>query len=143
MTKTFFDELADKREEAISELDRTKFGPMIRNHLVQLFRKAHAVEPRLTGVIVGMGRAFATGRYVVTDMDRDGKRRVGEPYDQDASDFGFLGGNPVSNEVWDFLKAVEDYAGKLCNGLGYINDITLDDLKTRSSEKAKVWKGRS
>ena len=32
---------------------------------------------------------------------------------------------------------------RIGNGLGYINDITLDDLKTRSSVKAKVWKGRS
>lgn len=142
MTKNFFDDLGEKRRDAFNELDRTKFGPMIRNHLVQLFRKAHAVEPRLTGVIVGMGRAFATGRYFVTDMDRDGKQRVGEPYDQDASDFSFLGGNPVSDEVWDFLKAVEDYASKLCSGLGYINDITLADLKTRSSVKARVWNRR-
>lgn len=38
----FFDTLSDKREVAFRELDETKFVPAIRNHLVQLFRKAHA-----------------------------------------------------------------------------------------------------
>ena len=46
-------------------------------------------------------------------------------------------------EIDDLVRAVAAYSDRLCNGLGYINDITLDDLKTRSSEKAKVWKGRS
>lgn len=46
-------------------------------------------------------------------------------------------------EIDDLLRAVAAYSDRLCNGLGYINDITLDDLKTRSSVKAKVWKGRS
>jgi len=146
--KSFFSEVLADRDEAIAKMDREKFTPIIRNHLVQLFRKAHEVEPRLTGVTVGMGRATAKGVYTITDTE--GSTRVGDPRDQDARDFGYMGGLPVHNEVLDFLRAVEDYSnclcggfGGLCDGLGYINDITLDDLVTNSSTKAKMWRKRS
>jgi hypothetical protein len=145
MTKTFFDDLADKREEAIVELDRTKFGPMIRNHLVQLFRKAHTVDPELGDIVVGMGTATIKGTFLCRGDDEgepgeDGPRQLsaGDWAEDSCKDYW-----PVHQETLDLLRAVAAYSDRLCNGLGYINDITLDDLKTRSSEKAKVWKGRS
>lgn len=138
MTKTFFDNLAEKRESDIAMLDRTKFGPMIRNHLVQLFRKAHAVDDGLEGVLVGMGGISIQGTFRACYNDDCSYAQI------TANDYKYMGGITVEHpEAEAFLKACEEYdeCGLACDVP--IADITLDDLKTRSSVKAKVWKGRS
>ena len=144
MTKNFFDDLADKREAAIAELDNTKFAPAIRNHLVQLFRKARAVDPELGDIAVGMGTATIKGTFLCRGDDEgepgeDGPRQLsaGDWAEDSCKDYW-----PVHQETLDLLRAVNAYSDRLCDGLGYINDITLDDLKTRSSEKARVWNRR-
>lgn len=139
MTKNFFDDLGEKRRDAFNELDRTKFGPAIRNHPVQLFRKAHAVDPGLTGLIFGAGDCSIQGKvYVRWD---DGPEADAVKFG--ANNYKYVGGVTAEHpEAADFLEACEEYAE---SGLAYdcpIADITLDDLKTRSSEKAKVWRGR-
>ena len=140
MTKNFFDDLGEKRRDAFNELDRTKFGPAIRNHLVQLFRKARAVDPGLMGLIVGMGDCSAKGTYYGRyDDDLDVFA-----IEMDVGDFRYTDSRTCEHpEVAAWLNACYEYDE---SGLAYdcpIADITLDDLKTRSSEKAKVWKGRS
>ena len=139
MTKNFFDDLGEKRRDAFNELDRTKFGPAIRNHLVQLFRKARAVDPGLMGLIVGMGGCSAKGTHYGRYDDEPN-----EVIEMDAGDFCYSGGRTCEHsETADWLNACHEYdeSGLACDVP--ILDITLDDLKTRSSEKAKVWKGRS
>lgn len=140
MTKNFFDDLGEKRRDAFNELDRTKFGPAIRNHLVQLFRKAHAVDPELGDIVVGMGTATIKGTFLCRgDAPGVGPRQISADDWFEESPVEYW---PVHQETLDLLRAVNAYSDRLCDGLGYINDITLDDLKTRSSEKAKVWRGR-
>lgn len=138
MSDNFFDTVSEKRQSAFAELDKTKFGPMIRNHLVQLFRKARAVDTGLIGVIIGMGGISCKGTFMGRYDD--------EPNDVieiEANDYRYKGGFTVEHpEVEDFLEACNEYdeSGLACDVP--VADITLDDLKTRSSEKAKVWRNR-
>jgi len=134
MTKDFFSEVAERRADAIAALDHETFAPLIRNHLVQLFRKAHTKDHGLTGCIVGMGVASATGRYLLAERDEEGKIQATE-----ARDYRFGGGAPMYQEVADFLLAVKGYCERLCDTLPYINDITLADLETTRAKKVKIY----
>ncbi len=128
MSNDFFTQIKTRREDAIAALDASTFAPAIRNHLIQLFRKAHAKDSGLTGVLVGMGCALGTGTYTGT-LD-------GETRKDDARDWG----NQVvtSPEVHAFLKAVNEYSGLLCPDLPYIDDITVADLTTTRAKKAAI-----
>ena len=136
MTKNFFDDLSEKRKDAINVLDTTKFGPAIRNPLVQLFRKARAVDSGLTGLIVGMGSISIQGTVYVR-WDNDPEAGV---VTIDANDYKYAGGFTVEHpEAESFLEACEAYdeSGLACDCP--IADITLDDIRTRRSVKAKIW----
>jgi hypothetical protein len=123
MPKDTLSQIADDLEAKRAALD-AEFVPKVRNHLIQLFRKAHKVDPKLTGVNVGMGTACATGKYI---RDEDGESVL-------ARDREYIGGmkaRHVETEVW--LNEVHRYSSEfLCNGradqLPEINDITLKDL---------------
>lgn len=121
--------IAQRIADAKEAVDR-EFAPLVRNHLVQLFRMAHAVEPDLTGMVAGMGVASPTGTYI---------REDGET--QQASDWRFLGGSKAKHpttEAW--LAEVDAYSDRLCrhdeHDLPYVRDITLDDLETPTTRKA-------
>jgi hypothetical protein len=120
------------RKQAID----AEFAPKVRNHLVQLFRKAHAVDPGLTGVIAAQGSACATGHYTVTED--------GEAWEKQAHEWSDRQIAKAKPEVETFLAAVLDYSDHICAGkqddLPYIEDITLDDLETRTAKRARVWR---
>lgn len=137
MSTDFFTQTAKKRAEAIAEMDAKTFAPLIRNHLVQLFRKAHAKDKGLTGMRAIMGSAFADGTFTEYEEGQ-------EPFKREASDWEPRNrGQPGAADVLAFLQAVHDYDGLLYNGgandLPYIDDITLADLETTRAKKGKVW----
>ncbi len=134
MSTDFFTQAAERRADAIARLDAETFAPLIRNHLLQLFRKAHAKDHGLTGCIVGMGLASATGRYLMAKRNDEGEIQAGE-----ARDWRFGGGAPMYQEAADFLAAVKNYSERLCDSLPYINDIALADLQTTRAKKAAIY----
>lgn len=128
MKENFFTTISDQRADRIAQAD-VAVSHAIRNHLVQLFRKAHKDEPNLTGVVSGMGRATPRGCYAKEYED-------GETLMANASNWSIKDrAQPVSSNVRAFFQAVADYSDHICsgpyNGLPYIQDITSDDLKTR------------
>lgn len=110
-----------------------EFAPLVRNHLVQLFRAAHAVEPTLTGMTAGMGTATIDGEY--TYVDEDGEHLT----EANGWKHGSRKRDAKHDAVAEWLAAVADYSDRLCAELPYVDDITLDDLTTERSKRAKVW----
>jgi hypothetical protein len=137
MPKDFFSQVAERRETAIAKLDAETFAPLIRNHLVQLYRAAHAVEPKLTGVLCAMGAAFPRGEYRAQSVS-DPSEKVTDKASEwdDKSDWQPI--QPGRATVCDFFRAVREYEAYLCNGLPYINDITPADLTTGRAKKAAI-----
>jgi hypothetical protein len=132
----FFSKIEDRRSAEISVIDR-KYAVEIRNHIVQLFRKAQAKAPGLTGVLVGMGTATPSGTYETTYED------TGETVEVDACDWKYRGNvDPKHQEITEFFKVVDEYSDKYME-LPCIGDITLDDLESRSAKKTELWKRRS
>ena len=128
MKENFFTAITERRANRIAQAD-VAVAHAMRNHLVQLFRKAHKDEPRLEGAINCMGRAVPTGRY--TKIYEDGKAFLECASNWHVKDRA----QPASANVRAFFQAVSDYSERLSggpyDGLPYIGDITLDDLKTR------------
>jgi hypothetical protein len=112
-----FAERIAERKQAID----AEFAPLIRNHLVQLFRKAHAVDPELTGAIFGMGAVSPKGFYIC----KDGEKVL-------ARDYFYCNFEPEHAATKEWLATLSDYSENyLCaqhNGLPYVSDITVDDL---------------
>lgn len=127
-----------KRIAARKEAIDAEFAPLVRNHLVQFFRKAHAVEPGLTGVIVGNGIACVAGQYSVTEN--------GDTWTRPGHEWSEMQIFKCKPEVEAFMTTVRDYSDRLCSrsadALPYVSDITLDDLVTERSKKARVWRSR-
>ncbi len=133
---TFFDQLAARRSDEIAALDAAKFAPAIRNHLLQLFRKAHAKDHALEGLAVGMGAATAKGRYLLAARDDEGNLATAK-----ALDWEYGAGAPMYQEVSDFFTAAKSYSDRISarhDDLPYIADITLADIETRGMKKAKI-----
>ena len=135
--KDLFSQLANKRAAHIAEIDTLLIAPVIRNHLLQLFRAAHAVEPTLKGVLCGNGTAVIPGTYLKEYEDGESQSvQCCHWHEHDRA-------QPKHPETLAFMVAVYQYADRICSGRGdelpYINDITLDDLKTGRAKKAQVW----
>lgn len=145
MKPSLFDKLATLRAARIEAIDAQEIAPRIRNHLLQLFRAAHAVEPGLTGVICGMGHADLCGEYMAKgDQELDAHPDDKGPLRRDAghwdeSDTGTTC-EPIQAATQAFFLAVSEYDGLVGGdrGLPYIDDITLDDLKTTRAKKAAI-----
>lgn len=135
--EAYFDKMNAKRERMIAEVD-TKLSVEIRNHLVQLFRKAHAADPGIEGLLCGMGGISIQGTFKARYTD--------EPetvVDRDCNDYKYCGGVIVEHpEAEEFLEACEEYDSSCLAQTSPVDDITLDDLVSRSVKKAKVWRGR-
>lgn len=135
MQNDFFQTVANRRADAIAKLDADTFAPLIRNHLLQLFRAAHAKDKGLTGVLAAMGRAVPTGVFAAHDGDESSR-------DEASNWEPTTNWQPNSPEVYAFLRAVHDYDSLLCNGgsndLPYIADITPADLITTRAKKAAI-----
>jgi len=125
-----FGERIAARKQEIDE----EFAPLVRNRLVQLFRKAHEVEPNLTGVAVGMGTATATGSYTITYEDGEQRQERGCYWHSDTR-------VKVHPSVNAFLAEVAAYSHRLCGGrpddLPYVSDITLADLPPPPRKRRK------
>ncbi len=130
--KDFFQQVKERRETAIAELDAEKFAPLIRNHLVQLFRAAHAKDSGLTGFSWVMGSGSADGVYSTIYDDGEKATRRGLDYDPRNRD------KPEHPETLAFLEAVREYVDRIYNGLPYAGHITLDDLTTTRAKKAAI-----
>ncbi len=131
--KDFFDNISKKREAHFSKLDQEEFVPKIRNHLVQLFRKAHVKEPGLTGMICGNGGAVATGTCFVYCGSVESGKISAQHWDSQSNL------ELKEPDIRAFLDAVNQYGSSIFSGLPYIDEITLDDLKTTRSKKSKVF----
>ncbi len=142
MSTDFFTQTAERRASAIAELDAQTFAPLIRNHLVQLFRKAHAKDKGLTGVVVGMGGCVPRGQYLsrgdeTPDAHPDDREpRLYEASDWDADQYDML--QPKHPETLAFLDAVRLYDEALARFV-VCDDITLDDLQTTRTRKAAIY----
>lgn len=118
--ETFTERLVARRVALNAE-----FEPQIRAYFVELFRKAHAVEPKLTGMDTEMGTATANGHYSVTDE--------GETWEQQAHKWSprQIAKSPHP-EVELFLSEIDAYSDQLCAGrwddLPGIDAITVQDL---------------
>lgn len=137
----FFKTIQDRRAEAIAKLDAETFAPLIRNHLVQLYRKAHAKDAGLLGVLVGMGRAFPRGDYLCKGDNEpnahpDDKARLLDASDWLPGQYDSL--QPKHAETLAFFVAVHEYADQLCHTLPYIDDITPADLETTRAKKSAI-----
>jgi hypothetical protein len=132
MKKDYFSEIAERRETAIAELDENTFAPMIRNHLVQLFRKAHAVEPTVTGIKIGMGGTAVGGEYVTVYDGGETLSKRCTQWDSKSCD------QPKHPETLALFEAAERYQDNYME-LPSIADITLADLETSRAKKSKVW----
>ena len=126
----FFDTITKRRADAIAELDEKTFAPLIRNHLVQLFRNAQAKDKGLKGVLCGMGTAIPHGIYSTHYDEADG----GEALKEEARNWSM---RPDFPEVSEFFDAVAAYSDEYMN-LPDIGDITPADLETRGGKKAKI-----
>lgn len=139
MSKDFFAQVADRRADAIAELDAKTFAPLIRNHLVQLFRKAHEKDGGLEGLWMGMGSATPKGCYLLAARDDEGNIATAN-----ALDWGYKAGAPMYQEVADFFSAAKAYTDRICHPRAYealpeVSDITPADLEPRRVKKARVW----
>jgi len=124
--KSPIEKIAERRENEIAKID-VKIAQQVRNHLLQLFRAAHKVEPTITGVRVGMGSGDAKGTYRAKEEGDD------EPFNYQGWDWNEKQlAQPVHPETLALLKACAEYTERLCTGqndaLPYINSITLNDL---------------
>ena len=145
----FFDDLGARREAEMASMDRRIYEPAIRNHLVQLFRKAHADDPELTGVLFGMGGFSIQGNYITagdpTSEFPEEREQVFHPCNDWVPRI-YDSHQPRSEATRLFFKTMEAYsqhAGTREDPLPLIDvDITLNDLESRSSKKAKVWRSR-
>ena len=139
MKPSLFDKLATLRAARIDVIDAQEIAPRIRNHLIQLFRAAHEVEPGLTGVKVGMGTAFPTGDYHSLDEDQSSFLCSALEWDEQTH------WQPVSDKVGAFFTAIREYdtlAHGRANDLPDIDDITLDDIVTTRTKKAAIHRSR-
>lgn len=136
----FFQTVQDRRAKAFDELDRKTFEPLIRNHLVQLFRAAHAVQPQLTGAIVGMGGAIPRGQYLSRGDKEPGAHPEDGPRMWDACEWDADRGamyHAAFPAVEAWLQAVRDYDQSLAHDLA-CDDITPADLVTTRAKKAAI-----
>ncbi len=131
------DRIAEQLAARKAALD-AEFAPKVRNHLVQLFRKAHAVEPKLTGLIAAQGTACARGEYSMTED--------GETWTKRAHEWSATQITQPAPAVRAFLSAVAAYSDRICAGraddLPYIADITPADLEPNTAKRAAVWRAR-
>jgi hypothetical protein len=130
---SFLDKLATLRAARIEVMDAQEIAPKIRNHLLQLFRAAHAVEPTIEGIIAGNGSAIVRGEYLALYEDNDTLPTRCTNWHEDN------GAQPKHPETRALLAAVAEYADNICAGgdFPYIDDITLDDLTPASAKRAK------
>lgn len=120
---SFLKNINKERNQRVSQIDKDFTLPAIRAHLIELFKKAHAKDDRLTGVYVGMGTAIGVGEYACFYEEEN------EIVYQKAFDFKYRGPLPMYKETIDFLQAVSDYSDLAVDYSNYIKDITLDDIK--------------
>ncbi len=130
------DKIAARLSDRKAVID-AEFAPLVRNHLVQLFRAAHAKDNCLTGMSVGMGVASGCGLYaVVYDDGETGEYRATSWHPHNCA-------GAKHQEVTAWLAEVANYSDRICTGqsdaLPYVNDITLADLTTERVKRAKVW----
>lgn len=127
----FFETLTKRRADAIAKLDADTFAPAIRNHLLQLYRAAHAVEPTLTGIKTGMGGATPCGEYVKQYDD-------GETLTESATQWhAECMAQPKHSETRDFFAAVAAYSDAFMT-LPDVGDIAPADLVTGRAKKAAI-----
>lgn len=125
---SFFEDICNKRNELIASIDRIHIVPAIRNHLVQLFQKAHAVEPGLTGMDCGMGSVTVNGTYSPAgypDSEFEDERNP-DPFEAwkwtERSVW-----QPKHPETLEWLGAVNEFANNFSE-LPDIGRITVKDL---------------
>ncbi len=146
MNKNTLDQFAEQIAERKAQID-AEFAPKLRNHLVQLFRKAHAVDPKLTGLIAAMGRAVPTGQFLNKGDPSSEFAEDREPRLHDAGDW--LAEqcdeyHPLHPETLAFFEEVAAYDDRLCaqraDDLPYVDDITPADLTPERVKRSRVWK---
>ncbi len=149
MNTSPLDRFAEQIAARKAEID-AEFAPKLRNHLIQLFRKAHAVEPGLRGVEAYNGLAILRGEYL-TQGERDPGAHPDDqkPTTRDASDWterNYQGLQPKRPEVAAFFLAVKEYEERtMIEGEGhlpYIDSITPADLEPNTAKRAAVWRAR-
>ncbi len=127
--------IAERIAAAKAAVDR-EFAHLVRNHLVQLFRLAHAIEPGLTGAKMGMGTAAASGTYTRTYED------TGERSPAQAVYWNADSGEELPPAVLAWFEELERYSLCLCSRRGdelpEVRDITLDDILTPAKPARKA-----
>ena len=113
--KSPLEKIAERiREE--KDLVEAKYSPIVRNHLLQLFRKAQKKDKKLESIRTINGAVFVNGTYLCNDGEyRELCLRVyPDQYEE------YLPKKIDTKNLFDAAKTYSDY---LCNGLPYIETI--------------------
>ena len=112
--KSPLEKIAERIREEKDEVE-AKYSPQVRNHLLQLFRKAQKKDKKLESIVTGNTTVIIYGNY---------KTKEGEIFGSHYNFDGFADYPiPKHKETQELFENLRHYYCLLCNGLPYIETI--------------------